>query len=62
VVRQVQGNELSEFETFPVIKALAALNLGIAHIDAGRIAVMFEEGPKQEGVSVDDLLKVRSLS
>jgi glyceraldehyde 3-phosphate dehydrogenase len=57
VVRQVQGNELSEFETFPVIKALAALNLGIAHIDAGRIAVMFEEGPKQEGVSVDDFVK-----
>lgn len=56
-VRQVQENELSEFETFPVIEALASLNLGIAHIDAGRIAVMYEEGPKQEGVSVEDFVR-----
>ena len=56
VVRQVQGNELSEFETFPVIEALAKLNLGIAHIDAGRIAVLYEDGPRAEGVSVDDFV------
>lgn len=59
VVRQVQGNELSEFETFPVIAALAELNLGIAHIDAGRIAVMYEEGPKSEGVSVEDFVRAQ---
>ena len=57
VVRQVESNELSEFETFPVIKALAELDLSIAHIDAGRIAVMYEEGPKQEGVSVEDFVR-----
>lgn len=57
VVREVQGNELSEFETFPVIAALADLNLGIAHIDAGRIAVMYEEGPKAQGVSVEDFVR-----
>lgn len=56
-VRQVQENELSEFETFPVIEALSKLNLGIAHIDAGRIAVMYEEGPKAEGVSVEDYVR-----
>lgn len=56
-VRQVERNELSEFETFPVIKALAELDLGISHIDAGRIAVMYEEGPKQQGVSVEDFVK-----
>lgn len=56
-VRQVQENELSEYETFPVIKALADLDLSIAHIDAGRIAVMYEEGPKQEGVSVEDFVR-----
>ncbi len=56
-VRQVEQNELSEFETFPVIEALAKLDLGIAHIDAGRIAVMYEEGPKQEGVSVEDFVR-----
>jgi len=56
-VRQVQDNELSEFETFPVIKALADLELGIAHIDAGRIAVMYEEGPKAEGISVEEFVR-----
>jgi glyceraldehyde 3-phosphate dehydrogenase len=56
VVRQVEQNELSEFETFPVVKALAALNLGTAHIDAGRIAVMYED-VKAQGVTVDDFVK-----
>ncbi len=55
-VRQVERNELSEFETFPVIKALAALNLGTAHIDAGRIAVLYE-GVKKSGVSVDNFVR-----
>ena len=56
-VRQVEQNELSEFETFPVIKALAELDLGIAHVDAGRIAVMYEDGPRQSGVSVGDFVR-----
>ena len=55
-VRQVEQNELSEFETFPVVKALAALNLGTAHIDAGRIAVMYDQA-KSSGVSVDDFVR-----
>lgn len=38
-VRQVESNELSEFETTPVIAALAKLNLGPAHIDIARIAI-----------------------
>jgi glyceraldehyde 3-phosphate dehydrogenase len=42
-VRQIEQNELSEFETFPVIQALAALDLGPAHIDVGRLAVRFEK-------------------
>jgi glyceraldehyde 3-phosphate dehydrogenase len=57
VVREVERNELSEFETFPVIKALASLDLGSAHIDAGRIAVLFEEQGKPNGVSVDDFVR-----
>lgn len=55
-VRQVEQNELSEFETFPVVKALAALNLGTAHIDAGRIAVMYED-VRAKGVTVEDFVK-----
>ena len=56
-VRQIEGNELSEFETFPVIKALADLDLGIAHIDAGRIAVLYENGPKQQGVTIEEFVR-----
>lgn len=56
LVRQIERNELSEFETFPVVQALAALNLGTAHIDAGRIAVMYED-VKANGVTVADFVK-----
>src|SRR5690606_15544340 len=55
-VRQVERNEISEFETFPIIKALAALDLGTAHIDAGRIAVKYE-AVKKSGVTVDDFVR-----
>ncbi|HSC76129.1 MAG TPA: glyceraldehyde-3-phosphate dehydrogenase [Pseudomonadales bacterium] len=54
-VRQVEQNELSEFDTYPVIKALASLNLGRAHIDVGRIAVNFTKNGA--GVSVEDYVK-----
>lgn len=54
-VRQVEGNELSEFETHPVIKALAGLNLGTAHIDAGRIAVGYIESKSE--LSIDEYVK-----
>lgn len=54
-VRQVEGNELSEFETHPVIQALAGLNLGTAHIDAGRIAVGYLESKSE--LSIEDYVK-----
>ncbi|MFQ3201099.1 MAG: glyceraldehyde 3-phosphate dehydrogenase [Zhongshania sp.] len=56
-VRQVEQSELSEFETFPVIQALATLNLGTAHIDAGRIAVAYEETGKPAGQSVEEFVR-----
>jgi glyceraldehyde 3-phosphate dehydrogenase len=56
-VRQVEQNELSEYETFPVIKALSELDLGPAHIDAGRLAVKYEETAKASGTSVEDFVK-----
>lgn len=40
-VRQVEQNELSEFETFPLLEALAELNPGPAHIDIGWLAVEY---------------------
>ncbi len=56
-VRQVEQNELSEFETYPVVKALAELDLGTAHIDAGRIAVGYEEEGKAKGQTVEDYVR-----
>ena len=56
-VRQVEQNEMSEFETFPVIQALATLDLGTAHIDAGRIAVAYEETGKPAGQSVEEFVR-----
>jgi len=37
-VRQVAHNELSEFESFPILEALDALDLGPCHIDIGKLA------------------------
>jgi glyceraldehyde 3-phosphate dehydrogenase len=51
-VRQVEDNELSEFETYPIIEALSQLNLGPSHIDVGQIAVR----AMQENIADADLL------
>jgi len=56
-VRQVEENELSEKETYPVIKALASLDLGTAHIDVGRIAVGYEQTGREQGLSVKKYVK-----
>ena len=42
-VRQIEQNELSEFETFPLINALAEMDLGPAHIDVGKLTVSYQE-------------------
>ena len=38
-VRQIEDNELSEFETAPVLNAVSQLDLGPCHLDIGRLAV-----------------------
>lgn len=56
-VRQVEGNELSEFETFPVFKALSSLKLGPAHIDVGRLAVAYYDKGAGKGLSIDQYVE-----
>jgi glyceraldehyde 3-phosphate dehydrogenase len=51
-VRQVEGNELSEKETFPVFNRLSQLDLGPAHIDVGRLAVGYAVKGVAEGLSL----------
>lgn len=42
-VRQVAHNELSEFESYPLLEALAELDLGPSHVDLGLLASTYME-------------------
>ena len=50
-VRQIEQNELSEFETFPLIKALSEMNLGPAHIDIGKLTVIYQESGNGDNIT-----------
>ncbi|TDG14011.1 glyceraldehyde-3-phosphate dehydrogenase [Seongchinamella unica] len=56
-VRQVEANELSEFETFPILTELCKLDLGPAHIDIGRLAVNYYEKGAGEGLSIEEYVR-----
>ena len=43
-VRQVEMNELSEFDSAPMLDAIARLQLGPAHLDLGKMMVKFQQG------------------
>ena len=48
-VREVEENELSEFESYPVLKAICELDLGPCHIDLGQLTVKYmENAPGQD--------------
>ena len=42
-IRQVESNEISEFDTFPMLEAISKLQLGPAHIDVGKLVVKFQK-------------------
>lgn len=56
-VRQIEENEISEFETFPIVTELASLNLGPAHIDIGRMAVNYYDRGQGQGFSVEEYVR-----
>lgn len=49
-VRQVAQNELSEFESFPILEALSELDLGPSHVDVGKLATAFMEASEGNGL------------
>ncbi|RUR30556.1 glyceraldehyde-3-phosphate dehydrogenase [Vreelandella nanhaiensis] len=53
-VRKIEGTELSVEDTFPIIETMSALNLGPAHVDVGKLAVMFK---KQGGSDLNAFLR-----
>lgn len=56
-VRQVEANELSEFETAPILDELSKLDLGPAHIDVGRLAVSYYDKGEGEGLSIEEYVR-----
>ena len=51
-VRQIENNEMSEFETHPILQILCDLELGPAHIDIGKLTSNFMENDR--GLSPKD--------
>ncbi|MDC0054156.1 glyceraldehyde-3-phosphate dehydrogenase, partial [Gammaproteobacteria bacterium] len=54
-VRQVEHNEISEFDTFPMLEGLVKLKLGPAHIDLGKMVVKFQS-TKGDERTLDEFL------
>ncbi len=53
-VRQVAQNELSEFETFPILQAIAGMNLGPCHIDLGKLATKYMDDEASAKLSAEE--------
>lgn len=56
-VRQVEGNELSEWETHPMLSVMSELDIGPSHIDVGRLAVNYYDKNHGEGLSVEEYVR-----
>ncbi|MCP5161872.1 MAG: glyceraldehyde-3-phosphate dehydrogenase [Hahellaceae bacterium] len=54
-VRQVEANELSVHDTYPILQALDTLNLGHAHIDIGKLAIRYKKVKEER--SLEDYLR-----
>ncbi len=54
-VRQIEQNEMSEFETHPLLSILCSLDLGPAHIDIGKLTSAFMAD--SEGLSMADYVQ-----
>jgi glyceraldehyde 3-phosphate dehydrogenase len=50
-VRQVEKNELSEFDTAPMLKAISQLSLGPAHIDIGKLVVKYQASTPEHSIA-----------
>ena len=59
-VRQIENNEMSEFETHPILETLCHLDLGPAHIDIGKLTSQFMLDNK--GLSAEAYVKVACSS
>ena len=56
-VRQVAENELSEFESYPILEALSQLDLGPSHLDLGKLATHFMEETERTNITPLEFVK-----
>ena len=56
-VRQVAHNELSEFESFPILESLDELDIGPSHIDIGKLATKLMELNSSSSISPIDFTR-----
>ncbi len=59
-VRQIEQNELSEFETYPMLETIAKLDLGPAHLDLGKLTSRYMAD--DEGLSIADYARKECAS
>lgn len=59
-VRQIERNEMSEFETHPILEILCAMDLGPAHIDLGKLTTAYMAA--MAGTSMKDYVVGECLS
>lgn len=59
-VRQIEQNELSEFETYPMLETIAKLDLGPVHLDLGKLTSRFMDD--DEGLSVAQYARKKCAS
>jgi glyceraldehyde 3-phosphate dehydrogenase len=58
-VRQIEQNEMSEFETHPLLEILCKLDLGPAHIDIGKLTTAYMAD--DHGLSMEDYVRRECL-
>ena len=56
-VRQIAQNELSEFESYPILEAMASLDLGPSHVDVGKLAIKYMEENANGDLSATEFVK-----
>ena len=56
-VRQLEMNEMSEFETHPMLEILCGLDLGPAHVDIGKLASQYMDDP--QGLSIKAFVEMQ---
>ena len=56
-VRELVHNELSEFESYPILKAISELDLGPCHVDVGKLTSHFMEEYKAQDVTPEEFVK-----